>query len=189
MAKYYYDNQDLRLLLDMLDVSHGSATCLRVLALFDSEFNDELVVPDIIFPSPPKMTKLESSDKKSNDIELDAYENSVRSYNLEIKFHDAPSKDGILSFINASNLQYVISLYPTTKSTSIITVLVNSKTVNPIGRKIDDKHKAESLQEYTCMLEDLNVSTEYFIRINTVLNGKVLGYRTESFGPIKYKAY
>ena len=187
MTKYYYDNQDLRLLLDMLDVSHGSATCFRVLALFDSEFNDELVVPDIIFPSPPKMRKLNTTDTVTTDIELKVNEKNLKNYDLEIKFQDAPSKDGILKFLNGSTFQYVISLYPTTKRTSIITLSVISETQQSVGCENDVMPQTESLPEYSCMLEDLDVSTEYIIRINTVVNGKVLGHITEFFGPIKYK--
>ena len=37
MSKYYYDNHDLQVLLDLLDVVHGTATCLQVLSLLDSE--------------------------------------------------------------------------------------------------------------------------------------------------------
>ena len=37
----------MRLLLNLLAETHGSSTSLRVLALFDPEFNTELKIPEI----------------------------------------------------------------------------------------------------------------------------------------------
>ena len=176
MTKYYYDNHDMKLILDLLAESHGSTTCLRVLALFDSEFNEELVVPDIIFPSMPKFKSVNTAEEMRNDKEK-----NNQCYDLPVKFLDAPSKNGILEFMNVKTFSYIISLHPPTKSTSSFEIMAKTEYI----QKEDEIEK--SPQEYFCMLEDLDISKEYVIRIDTNLNGKVLGTRTEFFGPIKYK--
>ena len=178
MTKYYYDNHDLKLILDLLAESHGATTCLRVLALFDSEFNEELVVPDIIFPSMPKFKSVNTTEQMMNNKER-----QVRCYDLPLKFRDAPFKAGMLRFMEVKTFSYIISLYPPTKSTSSYEIMAKTKYIQKEG-EIE-----KSPQEYFCMLEDLDISKEYVIRIDTNLNGKELGNRTEFFGPIKKKYY
>ena len=178
MTKYYYDNHGLKLILDLLAESHGATTCLRVLALFDSEFNEELVVPGIIFPCMPKFKGVNNIEEMRNDTER-----NVQCYDLHVKFQDAPSKAGILEFMNVKTFSYIISLHPPTKSTSSFKIMAKKK-YNHTGEGME-----KSPQEYFCMLEDLDISKEYVIRIDTNLNGKVLGNRREYFGPIRYKLH
>ena len=182
MTKYYYDNHDLKLLLDLLDVNHGTATCLRILALFDSEFNDELAVPDIVFTTVPKF-RTHASDQKHNDEE----EKKVRNYDLEIGFQDAPLRAGILKYMNVTNFCYMVSLNPRTESTSCAQISVKSESKNSICSKNDDLVTTNPSLQYTYMLEDLDASQEYAIRIDTIVNGQTLGNRMEFFGPIKSK--
>ena len=182
MTKYYYDNHDLKLLLDLLNVNHGTATCLRILALLDSEFNDELVVPDILFTAPPKF-RTHTSDQKYNDKEG----KKVRNYDLEIGFQDAPSRAGILKYANMTNFCYMVSLHPRTESTSCAQISVRSESKNSMCSKNDDLVTTNQSLQYTYMLEDLDASKEYAVRIDTIVNGQTLGNRTEFFGPIKLK--
>ena len=75
MTKYYFDNPDLKLLLDLLDAVHGTATCLQVLSLLDSEFNEEWVIPDIVITAASNLRSTFSGDMKTDK------ENQMQNYN------------------------------------------------------------------------------------------------------------
>ena len=181
MTKYYYDNHDLKLLLDLLDVVHGTATCLQVLSILDSEFNEEWVIPDIVISVASNLRSTVSGDMKTDK------ENQIQNYNLRIRFQDAPSRAGILNDMNVINFGYMVSLYPPTKSTSSIKISIKSESHSSVNNQNMDLQNKTSAQEHSCALVDLDVSREYAIRIDTILNGKILGNRTEFFGPIKCK--
>ena len=58
LKQYFFGNPDVRMLLNLLKESKGLASALRVLALFDENFYEDLKVPDIYFPNlPPKIEK------------------------------------------------------------------------------------------------------------------------------------
>ena len=181
MTKYYFDNPDLKLLLDLLDAVHGTATCLQVLSLLDSEFNEEWVIPDIVITAASNLRSTFSGDMKTDK------ENQMQNYNLRIRFEDAPSRAGISDYMNVINFGYMVSLYPPTKSTSSIKISIRSESHSSVNNKNLDVQNETTSLEHSCTLVDLDVSREYAIRIETILNGKILGNRTEFFGPIKCK--
>ena len=186
MTKYYYNNLDLRLLLDLLAESRGLAISLRVLALFDAEFSEELIVPDIIFPNlPPKIGKCETSKNVAIDDGKPFKQDEVEIYNLEVSFEEAPANKGILMFMENVSSLYTIELSPPTKTTSIIPVPKAKISKKKSHLESEDIELTKRSNVVHAVLADLEVSKEYKIRVNTIVDGKILAYRTESFGPIK----
>ena len=49
--------------------------------------------------------------------------------------------------------------------------------------------ESSKIKEFECLekITNLEISKEYTIRVNTIINGKTLGYKTESFGPLQEK--
>ena len=190
MTKYYYNNLDLRLLLNLLAESHGPATCLRVLALFDTEFNEALIVPDIIFPTfPPQISKRECTKNIAFDDGKTIKQKEVEIYNLDVSFEEAPASRGILMFMENISSMYTIELFPPTKKTCVIPVPVSKRSEKKSAVKSKDIHMTKIDNVVHKVLEDLEVSKEYRIRVNTIVDGHTLGHRTESFGPLKSKNY
>ena len=184
MNEYYFENSDIQLLLDLLTANRGLADALRILALFDENFQNELTVPDIKFPNlPPKLEKriyckniLSTSEATEPEIKEDRYD-------LEITFDHAPAKDNLFKFLKGLPLIYTIEITPTSETTSIITV--------PITLKNKEEDRNELMEEGTrtalttpVVLRDLDPSKEYKVRISTVANGIALAFRQETFGPL-----
>jgi hypothetical protein len=195
LTRYYYDNADLRLLLDLLAVSHGLAASLRVLALFDTEFNTELKVSDIIFPNLPP--KIEKRTTTKNQISFDGktcVEQEEERYDLDITFHNAPANETLFKHMSDMFFIYTIELSPPTTKTSIIPVENESNTKDSHVVELEG-NKAGTLERKCSsgiwkkvgashILEDLDPTKEYTVQVNTVVNGITLANRTESFGPI-----
>ena len=186
MTKYYYNNVDLRLLLNLLAESHGPAICLRVLALFDTDFNEELIVPDINFPTfPPKIRKRQSSKNVAFENEKMVKQEEVEIYNLDVSFEEAPARKGILMYMTNISFMYTIELFPPTKRTCVIPIPVVKENEPKSAFKSEDIHLTKLDNIKHKLLEDLEVSKEYTIRVNTIVDGHTLGFRTESFGPLR----
>ena len=190
LTKYYYENPDLRLLLDLLSVSHGPAASLRVLALFDTEFNKELKVPDITFPNlPPKIEKRVTS---KNQITFDGktcVELEEERYDLDIKFEHAPANETLFTHMRDMFFIYTIELSPPTTKTSIIPVSNDSNTKDSHVVELEVNSRRSTSGKWKTagerhILEDLDPTKEYTVQVNTVVNGITLAKRKESFGPI-----
>ena len=204
LHRYYYDNKDLRLLLDLLAESAGPATSLRVLALFDKELNKSFKSGDITFIEAPMYHKRKTlKNVAMGDGNLfEQKEEDV--YDLKVGFEHAPALNGIFSHMKDMSFLYTIELFPPTQKTSVIPVIIGRKT-KYISDNADVEEKGDTdgtgiaLKEKTSSssvvkelenlepLKDLEVFKEYSIRVNTIVNGKTLAYNTEWFGPIKSK--
>ena len=184
MTKYYYKNTDLRLLLNLLAESHGPATSLRVLALFDSEFNKDLKVPDIIFPTlPPTKSKRVGSKNISVDDGGMFEQEEVEYYNLDVSFDHAPANEGILAEMKGDiSVMYTVEIFPHTKETSIVAVTLPPRGQQPPSLNEDEIEMAKKDDKVgNVTLKELTPSKEYTICVNTVVDGKTLACKMETF--------
>ena len=184
LTKYYYEHSDLRLLLNLWAESHSLATSLKVLALFDPQFNKDLKVPDINFPNlPPKKAKRTGLKSICIDDGGVFEHQVVEIYNLDVSFDHAPANDGILAEIKKNiPFMYTVEIFPSTKKTSIIVVDVPLHLQKPSTQKYDDI-EMENIRDNAgnVTLEELELSKEYTISINTVVDGKTLACKVKTF--------
>ena len=171
-------------MLNLLAESHGPATSLRVLALFDSEFNKDLKVPDINFPTlPPTKSKRIGSKNISIDDGGMFEQEEVEFYNLDISFDPAPANEGILAEMKKDiSLMYTVEIFPPTKKTSIdaVTIPIQAQQPpNPNEDEIEMAKKGDKAGNVT--LYELEPSKEYTICVNTVVDGKTLACKMETF--------
>ena len=80
---------------------------------------------------------------------------------------------------------YTIELFPPTKKTCVIPVPMAKRREEKSAIESEDIRLTKIDNVVHKILEDLEVSKEYKIRVNTIVDGHTLGYRTESFGPLK----
>ena len=184
-----------------------------MLALFDKELNNSFKPADIKFPDEPKYHKRKSSKNIATDDGSILQQREEDVYDLQITFQHAPAINGVFSHMKDISLMYTVELFPPTPKTSVIPVIIGNhkKCANndlELGEKenTDGTHLAlnektsdwqyPAISEATPVkteleniepLKDLQIPQEYWIRVNTRVNGKTLAYRTEWFGPIKPK--
>ena len=193
LTKYYFNNKDLRLLLDLLAESHGPATSLRVLALFDTELNLSFKAGDIKLKQSLKYKREDSKNVAIDDGETFVQE-EVEVYDLQVSFKNATAKEEMLKHMNEMSFMYTIEIFPPTKKCSVIPVTFETQSkkqsnvleVDMVEKGDKDKigiRLTELENEKT--LKELEVTKEYTIRVNTVVNGKTLASKIESFGPLK----
>ena len=176
------------MLLNLLVESKGLASALRVLALFDENFYEDLKVPDIYFPNfPPKIEKRICSKNvvsiSEDNVELLQEEDR---YDLEVRFDHAPANRTLFKWFAKMSFYYTIEITPQTETTSII-ALKNVCNLKNFERQISMKSmKEEDVAEN--VLEDLDPTKEYTVTVKTIANGIPLAFRTETFGPITKKS-
>ena len=178
----------MRLLLDLLAECHGPATSLRVLALFDKEFNKELMVPDITFPNlPPKIEKRKTTKNLIGLEETTCIEQYEERYDMEITFKPAPAEYTLFHYMKNMVFIYTIELSPSTTKTSIIPIAnLGDKTLEldgTFGKTSSTSGKWKQVGE-SHLLENLDPAKEYTVQVNTVVNGITLASIIETFGSI-----
>ena len=182
LEQYFFQNQDVRLLLNFLTQSQGLATSLRVLALFDEDFYDDLRVPDICFPNLPPKTEKRIYSKNVIKILEDAVElqQEEERYDLDVAFDHAPANKTLFKDFGKMFFHYTIEISPQTESTSIIVVQnkTNQKNTEALGLVVAENDTGH------VVLKDLDPSKEYIINIKTVADGIPIASRTEKFGPL-----
>ena len=185
--------------MDLLAESNGPATSLRVLSLFDTEFNESFRPKDIV------LKKVKQYERQSSsNVVLDGDDmfepQKVDVYDLKISFKNASAKDTILKEMKNLTFMYTIEVFPPTSKTSVIPVTCeeeeNKRNIAPVdlaekgdnditnGMPLKEKEGANCKDD---VIEALDVSKEYQIRVNTILNGKPVASTMESFGPLKLK--
>ena len=185
--------------MDLLAESNGPATSLRVLSLFDTEFNDSFKPKDIVLKKVEQYKRQSSSNVVLEGDEMFEPQ-KVDVYDLKISFKNASAKDTILKEMKNLTFMYTIELLPPTSKTSVIPVTCEDeekkRNIAPIdlaekgdnditnGMPLKEKEGANCKDH---LIEALDVSKEYQIRVNTILNGKPVASITESFGPLKLK--
>ena len=184
--------------------SSGPAASLRVIALFDTEFNLSFNPGDV---------RLEKIDQdpiySSKNIAVPGEENSfaqakISAYGVKIHFQHAQAFTGIFKHMKNMAFMYTIELFENTGDgkTQKIQVIpcpvpVDTKRDTDAGKQINNGDGTEmplisessKIKEFECLekITNLEISKEYTIRVNTIINGKTLGYKTESFGPLQQK--
>ena len=174
--------------MNLLAENNGPATSLRVFAIFDSEFNKDLTVPDIKFPHPAKVFNRSITKNISVDDGEAPQQQEVRLCNLDISFDHCPAQEGILAEMRKEkkSFMYTVEIIPPTKKTSIVAVNVQSAGQQPPSSNQEEVEMAKQTEKgENVTLEDLELSKEYTICINTVVDGKSLACKVETVGPIK----
>ena len=194
----------MKLLLNLLAETHGPSTSLRVLALFDVDFNKELKVKTIDTGRKvdgkkvlPEITQRQSSQNIIDDESGEFEQEKVEVYNLDVYFDDAPAlNDGVLKVMkdctSDTSIMYTIELFPPTKKTSVIPYQVpeikESKEEPEEAEKLEMNEKGENnSRQWRGKLEELEIKQEYTVRVNTVANGKTLSSKVIHLDPIKSK--
>ena len=90
----YYNNRDLKLLLDLLAESSGIAPSIRIMSLFDKDFRGL---------SEPTNLKVEMTDDN----------------NVTVEFDDAPTMKEIFPHIKQVACIYTVEIQPPTKNSSV----------------------------------------------------------------------
>ena len=200
----------MRLLLNLLAKTHGPSTSLRVLALFDPEFNKEMKIKSIDTGEKidgkvvaPKIRMRQSAQNIIVDDSGEFEQEKVEVYNLDVSFDDAPAlTDGVLSIMKCyepdTSFMYTIELFPPTKKTSVIACTRDQVTNSKDSKEKSEETELEKLENGTELrekstgqfketLEDLEIKQEYTVRVNTVVNGKTLSSKVIHLDPIKSK--
>ena len=201
MERYYFENRDLRFLLDLLADSSGISSSLRVLALFDQEFNNSFKPGDIKFTEGPcykRKGKRNVAIGEGNLLEQE--EQDV--YDLTVTFEHARALNGVFSHMKDISLIYTIELIQDTQKIYVIPVQIESQKkyangdlgvaekgdIEATGLALIDKTGASTMGSQSNQVKELetieplrylSVSKEYAIRVNTIVNGKTLAYTTE----------
>ena len=191
LCKYYYGNPDLRLLLNLLAESSGTETSLRVLALFDRELNNSFKPEDIKFQFQKQHSRLSSTNVvREKNCQKTFIQKEIEVYDVKVTFKHAPARNGIISHMKEIQrdiqFMYTIELSPATKTTYVIPVIIDRPKFANDQLSIEDKEgttKSNLVKEleHIAPLRDLEFSKEYSVRVNTIVNGKTLAYRTETF--------
>ena len=197
--------------MNLLAKTHGPSTSLRVLALFDPEFNRELKIPAIDLGSkvdgktvPPEIRQRQSAQNMILPETGEFEEEKVEVYNLDVYFDDAPAlTKGVLEVMRDRKedtaFMYTIELSPPTKKSSVISCELktreetkkNNDKMNDDEVELTEKGEKNAGEKETRerrgTLEDLEIKKEYTIRVNTVVNGKTLASKVTHIPAMKSK--
>ena len=199
----YYNNRDLKLLLDLLSTSSGIATSLRILALFDKNLR---------FKSEPSDLKVslvnyhesnighENIASEEGGIEQD--EEKQKVYDVDVEFGDAKAVKELFSQIKKASCVYTVEINPPTTRSSIKAVKVGRSYADVVAgrngggdagvemqplttiQNVSPEHK-DNKTRMKVTLYDLEPCKEYVIRVCTIVNGKTISRRTEKIKPKK----
>ena len=199
----YYNNRDLKLLLDLLSTSSGIATSLRILALFDKNLR---------FKSEPSDLKVslvnyhesnighENIASEEGGIEHD--EEKQKVYDVDVEFGDAKAVKDLFSQIKKASCVYTVEINPPTTRSSIKAVKVGRSYADVVAGRNGGGDVGVEMQPLTTIqnvspehtdnksrmkvtLYDLEPCKEYVIRVCTIVNGKTISRRTEKIKPKK----
>ena len=123
LNKYYYNNRDLKLLLDLLAANSGAETSLCVLALFDSGLGDKCRPGDLKFTKPhyhETLTETNIASETGCTERLD----KTKVYDIGLTFEDCPAMTQIFSFMENAVFLYTVEVLPATRSFSVEAVEV-----------------------------------------------------------------
>ena len=123
LNKYYYNNRDLKLLLDLLAANSGAETSLCVLALFDNGLGDSCRPGDLKFTK-PHYHETETETNIANEIGVIERIDKTKVYDIGLMFEDCPAMTQIFSFIKHAVFLYTVEVLPSTRSFSMEAVEV-----------------------------------------------------------------
>eukprot|EP00095_Tigriopus_kingsejongensis_P004023 maker-scaffold5_size1054832-snap-gene-1.14 protein:Tk04023 transcript:maker-scaffold5_size1054832-snap-gene-1.14-mRNA-1 annotation:"leucine-rich repeat-containing protein 8d-like" len=157
----YYNNRDLKLLLDLLAQTSGVAPAIRILALFDKGFKENTL--------PSDFRVIRDGDK------------------AEIIFRDPPTVKELFSGSSDVTVTYTVELLPSTPTSSVFVFTVGSDresyTINAVG---DTEQPITNNEGKTrrAFFTDLDPTEEYTIRACTVIGGRAIARRIEKVQPL-----
>eukprot|EP00090_Calanus_glacialis_P024671 TRINITY_DN38342_c0_g1_i1.p1 TRINITY_DN38342_c0_g1~~TRINITY_DN38342_c0_g1_i1.p1 ORF type:complete len:507 (+),score=138.46 TRINITY_DN38342_c0_g1_i1:23-1543(+) len=157
----YYENRDLRLLLDLLSVTSGLAPPLRVLALLDKQFRKQCK-PDII-----------SLERDSQMVNGES--------DITLEFSESSMARNIFSQMSALSCLYTVQILPRTDKDSM-EVFVFEKEVDRIfsGLSIFSMSSEKGVSNKTniprkkFLFHGADADTTYTVKVTLVLNGKAI---------------
>ena len=195
LDNYYYNNKDLRLLLDLLSERSGCAASLRVLALFDKELSLKFKPGDLDISFRDFHQQKAEVNIWNAEGKITQEEKASKTYDINVKFPAAPAMDEIISRIRAVTsvtCMYTVEILPPTPRSSVKPVTVDNTmaqdAINGVCEEGKDGTEAIKLTTSTpklmnVVLEGLDTSTEYCICVSTVVNGRTLAQRSERIKP------
>ena len=201
LNNYYYQQKDLRLLLNLLAETSGAFIPLRILALFDEKIHKLFEVRQI-------RVTIKKSEQKQDD-HTQTKEDDLKGYELVLSFKRPLATNGMLKrmkrFMDV-DCEYLTELFPSIPTLQKSTKL--RKNVE-LGEKMEDVIKIPLTNEKVS-LKTFDIVTHSFeelkaenkkkreagkeentktrtIRINTIVGGKALSYQTAQIGPLQRK--
>ena len=205
LQSYYYDERDLRILLNLLAEKHGVTTSLRVLTLFDAKIHN-------LFEPREVRVKIKKSEKPKQSNQTPGQEeddNGLKDYDVTVNFKQPIAVNGILHrmkrYVNTDSIVYQVQVFPSipslqkskklwkykkdiqggieeTVSIPITTDKVSLTTLDIVTNSFEELKTKIQSKELDC---NAKIRT---IRVNTIVGGKTLSYQTIWIGPIKRKA-
>ena len=195
---FYFNNPDLKLLLDLLAVASGIPHSLRILVLFDRSFRLRFQ------PGPFKFTNLyyHDSNGKINIAEKDSgmsvEEKRKNVFNVTLEFKEAVAINKVFGKRKELSCIYTVEILPRTARSSITTAINLGNSGWKWALQEMKRHKLESqstpqtkvkelekvseksmFTNWKVRLYDLEIEKEYTIRASTIINGKSIAQRIE----------
>ena len=205
LQNYYFDEKDLRVLLNLLAETNGVTASVHVLTLFDQKIRNLFEPREVRV----KIKKSEKRNQNNQTPEQEAEDNGLKDYDVTVNFKQPIGVNGILNrmkrYAKTDSIVYQVQVYPsipslqkskklwkykkdiqggieeivsipiTTKKVSFATLDIVTNSFEELKMKIENKEL------------DSNAKTRTII-VNTIVGGKTLSYQTVWIGPIKRKA-
>ena len=192
-------------MLDLLAQSSGPAASFRVIALFDTEFNLTFQPGDVRLEKVDQDPIYSSKHIAVRGGEENSFtQTKISAYGVNVYFEHSPAFTGIFKHMKNMEFMYTIELFENTgkgKKEKIqiipcpVIIVENMKADNDDDGQQTKKDGtgmplmslSSKKKEFECLetITNLEMSKEYTIRVNTIINGKILGCKTESFGPLQ----
>eukprot|EP00095_Tigriopus_kingsejongensis_P004020 maker-scaffold5_size1054832-snap-gene-1.15 protein:Tk04020 transcript:maker-scaffold5_size1054832-snap-gene-1.15-mRNA-1 annotation:"leucine-rich repeat-containing protein 8e" len=151
----YYNNSDLKLLLDLLAQSSGVAIAIRIMTLFDKNFRGKSEPMDFRVTKEGNKVKVEFSDPRT-----------VKEFFLKIPH---------VSII------YTVEILPPTATSSVVAFKMNEDKTS--FRKEGDETELQPLSTFGIQrkaeFSDLDDAKEYVVRVCTIVNGRAIAQKAK----------
>ena len=196
---FYFNNPDLKLLLDLLAVASGIPHSLRILVLFDRSFRLRFQ------PGPFQFSNLYYHDcnGKINIAEKDSgmsvEEKRKNVFNVTLEFKEAVAISKVFGKRKDLSCIYTVEILPRTARSSITTAINLGNRGGKWALEEMRRHKLESqstpitkekeieqvsqppsvFSNWKVRLYDLEIEKEYTIRASTIINGRSIAQRIE----------
>lgn len=158
LYEIYYNNRDLKLLLDLLAQSSGIAISIRIMALFDKNFR----------------TKSEPMDFKV----------SRNGSEATVVFSDPRTVKEFFLKIPHVSIIYTLEITPPTPTSAVVAFKMNEDKSQHISQVDGSGVELEPLNNFGGISRkahyyDLDPAKEYFIRFCIIVNGRAIARRSE----------
>ena len=115
LDKYYYQNRDLKLLLDLLATKFGCMASIRILAMFDEKFGENCRPGDLKFAQPYYHNR-KVEINIANEVGVTERIDKTKVYDIDLQFVDAPVLNDIFrtTIFQKYNCLYTVEILPST---------------------------------------------------------------------------